>query len=43
VLRFFLSEAHQEVVGFDVSVEEVVRVQELDALEDLIRKHQDGL
>ena len=43
VLRFFLSEAHQEVVGFDVSVEEVVRVQEFDALQDLIREHQHGL
>ena len=37
-----LPSAHQEVVGFDVSVEEAPGVDVFDALDRLVRKHQDS-
>jgi len=36
------TDAHQEVVGLDVAVDEVFVVHELDATDHLIGEHQDG-
>jgi len=41
VLRPFRLKSHQEVVWLNISMKEVVIVQELNALQELIRKHQD--
>lgn len=38
--RFFRLKTHQEVVGFDISVQKVIRVQEFEALEDLVGKEK---
>ena len=35
--------SHQEVVGLDVAVDEALAVHELDPLDHLIGKHEDGL
>lgn len=34
---------HQEVLGFDVSVDEVLRMEILDPLEHLVTQHQGSL
>jgi hypothetical protein len=36
-------EAHEEVVGFDVSVDEVLRMHVFDASDHLVGNHENGL
>ena len=38
-----LADSNEEVIGLDVSVQEVARVDELDSLQHLVSQHKDCL
>lgn len=38
-----LPEANYEVIGFDIAMEEIARMDEFDAREHLVGKHEDSL
>jgi len=41
-VMLFFSNADQKVVGFDITMKEMPRVDKLDSLEHLVRQHEDS-